>query len=159
MESVSALRFHDVPDYNLFKSIFPDPELSSPASVDDDEVILCLRMEKTPVVVASQMSKPSETSPKKRRVKKVAKRRGLRQRRGDTPEAEPEPEVTEEVDPNLEIEKAEREFESALAKVEKEHDYETMKNPTPAMVLQMERMKTRATLEHSESFSGRRKDG
>ena len=46
-----------------------------------------------------------------------------------------------------------------LAKLEKEYDCETMKNPTPAMLLHMERMKNRATLEHSESFTGRRKVG
>ena len=75
-----------------------------------------------------------------------------------TPELEPEPEETNETDPNLEID-SEKEFEAALAKLEKEYDCETMKNPTPAMLLQMERMKNRATLEHSESFTGRRKVG
>ena len=157
MNSVASLHFQEVPDYNHFKSIFPEPELAASRTTDDDddEVILCLSMEKTPIA-ASQMSTPSET--KKRRVKKVAKRRGLRQRRGDTPELEPEPEETNETDPNLEID-SEKEFEAALAKLEKEYDCETMKNPTPAMLLQMERMKNRATLEHSESFTGRRKDG
>jgi hypothetical protein len=73
MRSVASLRFHDVPDYNHFRSIFRAPEPASPevgAADDDGEVILSLRLEKTPAAVASRsgdLSSSKKTTPKKRK--------------------------------------------------------------------------------------------
>ena len=156
MDSVASLGFHDVPEYNHFRSIFEMAEHSTPSqatSTDDDEVILCLRLEKTPVR-ANSTRKPTEpkTSPKKRKMKISPKRFGLRCQQNEKPEPEPELSL-----PSPEI-LAEAEFEAARARQEAKLSSESLLNPTPAMLEQMERIKTRPAAVRSESFSGRRKD-
>jgi hypothetical protein len=63
----------------------------------------------------------------------------LRLRQGDTLELEPLPEP----EPAPPVEAAEPDFEAARAALERLSDIESMKNPTPAMLLQLERMKNR----------------
>jgi len=158
MDSVASLNFHDVPDYNHFRSIFASAEHSTAlleTSTDDDEVILCLSLVKTPARTGSSRNPSKQKSkPKKLKLKISPKRFGLRRQASESPVPEPEPEPEL---PSPEI-VAEAEFEAALAKKFAKISSESLLNPTPAMLEQIERMKTRAALELSESFSGRRKD-
>jgi hypothetical protein len=138
MRSIDQIRFHDVPDYNFFRSIF-EP-MTSPAasqlplsqSLDDEEVILSLKMEKSP----TKKFDASPDSPRKRKVNKTSpnkpRRAGLRARPGQEQEMESQPEVAPEVD-----------YDEARSLLEQEWNLESLKNPTPAMLLQLDRIKNR----------------
>ncbi len=166
MNTVASLQFHDVPDYNHFRAIFQTVERSAPANDistvdDDDEVVLCLRMERTSGA-GDTSRKPTETAPattptsptpKKQKLKISPKRFGLRLRQ--TSEVEPEPETPTLPSPEV---IAEAEFEAARAKREKEMSDATLLNPTPAMVEQMNRIKMRPILGASDIFGGRRRE-
>jgi hypothetical protein len=168
MNTVASLQFHDVPDYNHFRAIFQTVERSAPANDistvdDDDEVVLCLRMERTSGA-GDTSRKPTETAPattptsptpKKQKLKISPKRFGLRFAQRQTSEVEPEPEMP--TLPNPEV-IAEAEFEAARARQEKEMSDATLLNPTPAMVEQMNRIKMRSILGASDIFGGRRRE-
>jgi hypothetical protein len=164
MRSIASVKFHDTPDYNLFRSIFrssaKNPITHGATSSDDDEVILSLRLEKNPGNVKTDL--PAKVKPKREKINKfpVGKRRGLRKRPdGKTkqessarPQVHPQPEVEFET---------EADFEEARARLDREQSLESMKNPTPAMLEQLERMRTRVSDKPNTpaSGSGRRKDG
>ena len=158
MRSIDKIQFHDVPDYNFFRSIFEpmtSPAATQPSlsqSFDDEEVILSLKMEKSP----TKKFDASPDSPKKRKINKNSpnkpRRAGLRARPGQEPEIESQPEKSPEVD-----------YDAARCLLEQERNLQSLKNPTPAMLLQLERIKTRKVSSSSSGSSaggtstGRRK--
>jgi len=146
MRSIDKIRFHDAPDYNFFRSIFkpmtsptmPEPSLSQP--YDDEEVILSIKMEKSP----AKRFEVSPDLPEKRKIKKISpnkpRRAGLRARPGQEPEVESQPEISPEVD-----------YDEVRTQLEEEWNLQSLMNPTPAMLLQLERIKNRKELSPSGS--------
>jgi hypothetical protein len=132
MRSIDKIRFHDVPDYNFFRSIFKPMTSPTVPEPFDEEVILSLKMEKSP-------AKRFEVSPdslKKRKIKKISpnkpRRGGLRVRPGQEVEVESQPEISPEVD-----------YDEFRIQLEEEWNLLSLMNPTPAMLLQLERIKNR----------------
>ncbi len=141
MRSIDKIRFHDAPDYNFFRSIFKpmtSPTMSEPSLIDE-EVILSLKMEKSPA-----RFEVSPDSPEKRKIKKISpnkpRRAGLRARPGQEPEVESQPEISPEVD-----------YDEVRTQLEEEWNLQSLMNPTPAMLLQLERIKNRKELSPSGS--------
>ena len=166
MRSIASLKFHDAPDYNFFRSIFRPSDKNlirqSASSSEDDEVILSLRLEKNPV--AAKKNLPAVKPNSKKRINKfpvTEKRKGLRKRRANEkskPESPVRPEV--HLQPEVEVEDfPEVHFDLARAKLDLEQSLESMKNPTPAMLEQLERMKTRISdkSDTSAASGGRRR--
>jgi len=156
MNSVASLQFHDVPDYNQFRAIFEMAEHPAPfnaTSTADNEVVLCLRMERTSGVIDTTQ-KPTGTASTP--TLKISPRRfGLRHQQKGRPEVEPEPDTPMLQSPEV---IAGAEFEAARARLEKEMSDAALQNPTPAMVEQINRIKMRSMMRASDNFGGRRRE-
>jgi len=132
-KSVASLRFHDVPDYDHFRNIFRASSLTL-ATSSDDEVILSFAMEKSPPVGC-----------KRQRSKRLRLRQGGEQ----TPETKSAPVL-------MSSPENDDDYDIVLAEQEREISIESLKNPTPAMIEQLEKMKARASAA-AGTFVGRRK--
>ena len=156
MRSVASIRFHDAPDYDHFRSILSTPELSSSnratSNDDDEEVILSLKMEPSRVVTSVVKNLPG---PKP--IARPKKFRGRRKQKSATAklgQKKPKP-LTSVCSPSRPDSGSE--YRALRNRRDREVCVESMKNPTPMMLQQLERMKARPASE-APSVCDERKD-
>lgn len=155
MRSVASLRFHDVPDYDHFREIFSAPELSSASRAtssndDDDEVILSLKMEPSRVVKSGSRSSAGRRAARSKRFR--VKRKAATSKLKQFPAASSSsssPSGPESVS----------DYQALRSRRDRQVCVESLKNPTPAMLQQMEKMKSRPTSEVVADVDGGKKEG